>query len=270
MSAEDTIEQLMSKLGADIIVKLKPHLSLTSQELAAKRLAVCKQLLKTNAEVELPGWPMYKGVHQSAKVVVVWDRPVPWAAPHRRLLRNTLQAAGIHDDQVGHVWAWPFVQRDQPVESQVLSYLPITDNTIDAMNARYVLLVGALPTRLWRKEPKLNLLLGHSGVWKGRWIVYPTLNPYSIMRDPALTGEWRMQLFDLIDMINNGEEFRLNTRCITKDCTEGVFMYDPDGIGWCKRHHQAGMRKRDNKVHDQAKKVNKLQVPQMFPDDPTT
>jgi len=261
---QDPLELLVDKLGADMQIKVRPLPTYSPTDLKRLRkvntLAHMK-LVHDGYEGAPPEWAKN---NLPSRVVVVWDRPTRWGAPHRAFLRRLLLGAGLYDDYVTHLWAWPYDQRDQPLESQVLSNRQLIMDTLEAANGRYVLLLGGAVMRLWRRDLTIKQVAGSSGVWDNRWIVFPMVNPYQVMREPMLQGEWRMMMYEFIDLVLNNDDGRLMRQCVTPECSDGVFVYDPDGIGWCKRHSEGGMRKRGNSVSYQNKKLNKMQQEGMF------
>jgi hypothetical protein len=258
---ESPLEQLINKLGAEVVIKLRPHEPLSDKQRIIKRMRV--QDMCEEEGLVAPEWASRKGQDQPSALVVLWDKPVPFRAGHRKYLLRSILGAGVWEDQITHVWAYPFDQASPPLLSQLPKYRPHMIRCLEAADTRYVLSVGALPLSLWRGELKLGQLQGHSGVLDGRWVIYPIANPASVLREPMLQGQWRLDLYSFMDMVNNQEDFKLRSKCVTKDCDEGVTLYDKDGIGWCKRHLPKGVSKAENKQRRVTKQGNIQNQPQM-------
>lgn len=253
--SESPLELLIDRLGAEVAIKLLPYSHLSQKQMIVKRL----QIEETCEDQGLvpPEWAMTKGQHQMSELVVLWDKPVEFKAGHRKYLLRSILGTGTWEDQITHVWAFPHNQPQPPLTSQLPKYRDHVIRCIQAADTRYVLCVGALPMSLWRGDLKLTQVQGHSGVLDARWVIYPITNPASVLRDPMLQGSWRLDLYNFMDMVNGREDFRLMSKCVAKDCTDGVLMYDRDGIGWCKRHWKKGGTKAENKKSSTAKKANK-------------
>lgn len=252
---ESPIEQLFDKLGASYAVVLKPYEELSMKELIRKRAVVEDRIAQAGGVA--PEWAERNGHPQSSEMVCLWDKPVPYKAGHRKYLMRTILGSGTWEDQVTHVWAYPFALDSPPLRSQIVEYREMTLQALEAADTRYVLMVGSLPMLIWR-DVKLRQIQGHSGVLERKWIVGPIENPASVLRDPMLQGQWRLDLYSFMDMVRNREDFNLTTRCMERDCTEGVLMYDPDGLGWCKRHWKKGNRQQETKLAGLRKKSRKL------------
>lgn len=260
------LENLIDKLGAEVVIKLKPHEPLTDKQRAVKRSRIedeCDHMYENGMQAQEPEWAHRKGEDQPSALVVLWDKPVSQRAGHRKYLMRSILGAGVWEDQVTHVWAFPFDQPSPPLLSQLPKYRPHLIRCLEAADTRYVLCVGALPLSIWRGELKLNQLQGHSGVLDSKWVIFPIGNPASVLREPMLQGQWRLDLYGFMDMVNNQEDFKLRTKCVTKDCDDGVMLYDKDGVGWCKRHLPKGVSKAENKQRRVTKQANIQNQPQM-------
>lgn len=239
MSAAENIEQLMDKLGAEVAVSLKPH-----------RTLIYRELVRDQARVDMmyqadggftPEWA------QHPRVTCLWAVHTSWSAGHRAFMRRTLLGAGVHDDEVTHLWAWPFDQRDAPLESQLLAYRSVTMSALAAANNRYVIIVGANTLKLWRKELILKQVAGNVVVWESRYVAFPMMSPANVLRDPTLQGQWREQMYKFADVVTErGELEELGRHCVDLKCTDTVMMYDVDGVPWCKRHYQRGIKRRND------------------------
>lgn len=243
MSSE-RIVQLMDELGADIAIHLRQHPTFTALQLA--KLQISTEFLYESAHpnddesCQLPEWSP-----RPSRVTVLWDRHVRWAAPHRQFLRRCLLGAGIHDDEVAHIWCWPYDSAAPPTEQQVAAMRPLTLKAIEGCNSRHVMLIGTTSVKMWRRELKIGQVQGATGVWDNRWVVYPVTNPLSVMRDPMLQGEWREYVYRFAEMVNDGNDFdHLARKCVEPKCSETVMMYDVDGVPWCNKHYQTGIRRR--------------------------
>jgi len=256
------IERLFDRLGAEVVIKLRTYRPKPLKYLVKERVAVEDGYYDMGADACLPEWS-YRREHQASQLVVMWDRPVPYAAGHRKYMMRSILGAGVWEDQVTHLWAYPHDQDSPPLPSQLLEYRAMTFRALEAADTKYVLLVGSAAMSLWRQGLKMKDIQGHSGVMQGRWVVAPIANPVTVLREPMLQAEWRLALYGFMDLVANQEDFNLRAGCIESKCTEGAMMYDPDGIGWCKRHWKKGTLQRENAVSRTNKAVNKLQEPQL-------
>lgn len=211
-------------------------------------------------------WAIERSGHVPSQVCFVWDRPTPYAAGHRTLLRKLLQSAGIHPEETSHVWAYPHALTSPPLPTQVALYHDATLSAITASCTRYVVLLGNVPISLWRKELHLSQVVGKFAVWKRRWFVYPLANPIQALVDPTMMSEYRSSIYHLVQTIvaDDGME-NLAYMCVEKGCVEdatwpsGVYVYDTDGVPWCRAHFRDGLKGRENSSRAKVRAVNKSQ-----------
>ena len=243
------IDKLFDKLGAQLVVNLKAHHVHDTKHLIMKRAAVelmYEGLDRGDRSLQTPEWT--KGVDgrdKPAKVAVVWDRHTPWSAGHRQFLRRAFLGAGVHEDETSHLWAWPYGSQFPALDTQLAMMRATLIAALDAANARYVLTLGAQVLNLWRKELILKQVEGRFAVWNGQWIIYPMKNPIAVLREPMLQGEWREMIYRFGNAVYDGVELDdMPTNCTEAKCIGGVYMYDPDGVGWCKEHAPKAMKRR--------------------------
>lgn len=258
------IEQLFDKLGAEVAINLKRYQPMPLNKMKAARVMVENELLDMGVgERYLPDWARSHGVDQRSTLVCVWDKPVPFKAGHRKWMMRCIQATGVWEDQVTHVWAVPEDLESVPLPSQFLKYREVVLRAIEAADSRYVLLIGAGPLGLWRPDLKLKEVVGSSGVMENRWVAWAMVNPITVLREPMLQGQWRQDIYTFMDMIRENEEFNLMTKCVHKGCANGVLMYDKDGIGYCSGHWRKDTAKWDraaSKMKTKSRKLNEDQL----------
>ena len=125
------IELLIDKMGAEIAVHLDDYRTQDHHALKSSRVRVELGYIEAEdergeGETVLPDWPIYKGEHKPAAVAVLWDRPTIRHERHRAFLRRVLETAGVHDDEVGHVWAFPYVTEGAPLPADIAAYRALT------------------------------------------------------------------------------------------------------------------------------------------------
>jgi hypothetical protein len=132
------IEQLFDTLGAEVAIRLRPYEPMPLNKLRIKRIRVEQELMDMGVgERYLPEWARYHGQDQRSSMVCVWDKPVPYKAGHRRWLMRSILGAGLHEDQVSHVWAVPEDLDSAPLPSQFLRYREVALRAIEAADSRY-------------------------------------------------------------------------------------------------------------------------------------
>ncbi len=237
MTSSENIEMLMDKLGADVAISLRPPVILTFREMLRDQARV--DMMYQADRAFTPEWATHP------RLTCLWDRYTPWSAGHRQFLRRCLLGAGVHDNEVTHLWAWPFDQREPPLDSQLWEYRSMTMRALAAANNRYVMIIGGNTIKLWRKELKITQVAGKVAVWDSRYLVFPITSPAMVLRDPTLQGTWREQVYTFADMVMNREELDgLGMQCVENKCNDAVLMYDVDGVPWCKRHYKRGIERR--------------------------
>lgn len=188
----------------------------------------------------------YEFTDQPADVCVVWDRPVQRIARHRIALRSWMSAAGIYDDRVAHVYAYPVSVQEPPTVDQVERFRSTTMRAVEVVGANYVLLVGGISAGLWRRELKLRQMEGKLGIWEDKYLVWCVQNPIQCIADPHLIGPIRSEVVRFCQAVREGWGLgELETACTEDGCSDTVWMWDRDGLPWCRRHQDEAMKARD-------------------------
>lgn len=254
------LELLFDKLGAEVAITLKPYYPVTHTALVRRRVQVEGEYMDMGvSESLLPEWAKIGKKDQRSIITIVWDKPVPYKAGHRKWLMRSILGAGLYEDQVTHMWAVPEALDSPPLASHFLKYREVTIRALEAADTRYVMLVGTGPLSIWRPDLKLKEVQGHSGVMEKRWVVWPMPNPVTVLREPMLQGAWRQDLYKFLDMVRENETFHLMTKCVMTSCTNGVLMYDKDGIGHCREHWRKRVKKwerAESKMKTKSRRMN--------------
>jgi hypothetical protein len=233
------VEKLVTEMGAQVQVNLRPLPAFTSAEL---------ERAKANALVNGAGGVEYDYPQGTATLAVVWDRPVPYGDRARVLLRQVLAFWGVDDASVAHCWAVPVAKGNQaPSLEQVREWRQATVQAIKASGARYLLLVGKVATSIWRERVDFSWVINHLYVMDSQWLVWPIYSPSAVMVDPTLNHEWRISIQEFCEhMQMNAGLDALADRCSKKGCRNDFFIYDADGAGWCTEHAEEGLKDRKN------------------------
>lgn len=208
-------------------------------------------------------FPTYAHRPTVARLAILWDRPTPQAASHRAFLRRSLAGLGLDASQVANIWAYPFALPSPPLENQVLQYLPATLEALHASGAHYVMLLGSTCMKLWRRELLLSQVSGKIAVMRNTWFVYPAPNPIVAVMDGSLMFNYREHIRTIVDIVQSDTGLdELGLQCVEKDClSDGaidsrVFVYDPDGVPWCKTHWRKGFKRRIDHQHKMTQHTN--------------
>lgn len=263
MKPSAAIEALVDEMGAEMQVRLRPHPLYTSADLRRiQRRAVVEADSKlTSGEVGKFDTYEFSVIDTfAAKVVIIWDTPKRFGDRGRIVLRQLLTGAGVDETEVAHVWAYPVRSTTAPTTESVERFRTATLAAIDGSGARYVLWVGGSASGLWRRELKVEQLRGKLGVVEGKWFGYVINSPYAVFLNPQLNQQWREDVIRFSDYVAADDGLaNLSDGCTEGKCTNGVWLYDPDGMGWCKEHADAGIKARSNARVYRRKRVNKQQ-----------
>lgn len=190
------------------------------------------------------------------RVTVLWDRPSLRSSRHRVALRSWMGQVGIDPSEVAHVWAFPLASTIPPLEAQVDHYRASTMKVVETVGAPYLLLVGDIVKQMWRRDLKLRQVQGTLAVWGG-WYVWPIQNPIQCIADPHLIGPIRETVVGFCEAVREGRGLmELNSWCVEEGCTAKVWVYDPEGVPWCKAHAKNGLTKRENVMKNRVKRGN--------------
>lgn len=271
MDESSALDQFVHEMGADLSVYIADHTPIAHLPLA-RILATARAFqVEERKDIVAPEWAQDRTGHIPSLVCMVWDRPTLKVAGHRTMLSRLLQGAGIHPEQTTHVWAYPYALSSPPLAPQIAAYYDATLSAIIASSARYVVLLGNVPISLWRPELRLQQVAGKCYVWDNRRFVYPLMNPIQVLVDRTLQSEYRTSIYHLSQTVHAdcGME-ELGTICVYPGCREdgtwssGVYVYDPDGVPWCRLHYMEGYNKGMKRKKRQIKRVNEVRMDGMF------
>lgn len=189
---------------------------------------------------------------------VLWDRKYRPNDRARSILRQTMSLAGIPDSTVRHLAAYPLPLQVSPLRNQIEEWRSNTLERLVELGVKYVLLVGKPVGELWRPELKLEQVEGKWGVMEGQWCVQVIKNPIAAVIDPTLQSAWRQDVMGFCEGVTRDYGIsELGDVCTDAKCLAGVWVYDPDGLGWCRVHGDEGMKKRENARKLRRRKMNK-------------
>lgn len=266
------IADFMDAFNADLVLSL-PELPPpgTPRDWAKLRLDVAKIASRHDELDSLTPYVAEEGVQ--SLITVLWDRPSPPHAQWRVALRSWMARAGVSNVQVAHVWCYPCASTSPPLQAQVDRYYATTLRAVELTGAQYVLLCGGTSCAMWRSELKVKQVLGSRvgwGVWEGNGgrFVWGSLSPVQCLADPELTGIVRGGIVEMCTQtLENGggrsgrEEVMgrmVGARCTEDECEERGWTMDRDGLGWCRRHADEGVKKRDAAMAARRKRLGKL------------
>ena len=261
----EALAAFVDQLGATLSVMINRSTSYSStRRFVAQAMANDVGVQDSAGRMIVPyEFPTYQGKPTVASLCIVWDRPTSPTSGHRVFLRRALAGLGMDPSQVANVWAYPFALTSPPLENQCLTYLEATHEAIRASGAHYVVLLGTTAIHLWRRELQLNQVIGKIGVWKGTWFVYPMPNPIVPISDQLLMPQYREYVRTIVDIVQSDTGMdELAHQCVEKDCQKDdaidsrVFVYDPDGLPWCKTHWRKGFKRRLDHLRKFTTKLN--------------
>lgn len=113
---------------------------------------------------------------------------------------------------------------------------------LEAIDAPFVLLAGAVAVHQWRQDLTVTETRGQVYVWMRRWAVMPITHPASLLRNPSTVRreEMKADLAQFNELVRYGDGidplWRLGDMCIK--CGGYVTHYDEEGVPWCETHHK--------------------------------
>jgi hypothetical protein len=122
----------------------------------------------------------------------------------------------------------------------IAAYLPWFMKGLEATGCRYTLLLGSRSVWAWRPDIKPVKANGNLYVWRDVWKVYPMPHPGYLTQREA--PEWDQLLHRLGKFVREDQSilWQLESHCMT--CGNPLYMYDPDGVPWCRDHIQEGLK----------------------------
>ncbi len=259
-SIEQVIDQVGDVLHANLAISMSPPPRVGHPVMRGKlKVAVARQAAK---EARVDSVVPYEYPESATpRVCVLWDRPVAKSARHRVALRSWMLRAGVEPGEVGHIWAYPLVSNVPPLPAQIAEYRDLTLRALELCGCEYVMLVGGMSVGMWRGDVQMQQVTGKWGVWNCGdvgFMVWPTLNPVQAVADPGMIGEIRDCVVRMCVAVNEHAELDevLGEGCRSKGCKNSSWVFDGEGLGWCKLHCDDALKKRSGFVMKVARDGN--------------
>lgn len=266
------IARLIDTFGATVLINMPEHEPLPlhvrahSRYNAATLIERCT-LCPLHATCRQPVAPQWPGdaLTARAQALIVVEAPTedddkrgqPLSGRVGKIIRNALVTAGMEPDDQAYTYAVSCQPHDEGIwrAPSVYEQHQCHDNllrTVNASDAQYVLLFGAVATRAWREDVRLTDVAGQLFIWQNRF-VYPMFSVQAVLRQTFNANTWREQLgrFAQIVVEDQGTA-ALSKRCA--ECYDTVHAYDADGIPWCREHFAEHVGKREAQETRQGKR----------------
>lgn len=246
-SLNSQLAKVVNTFGADIIMRLADPEPTTWKQ----QMMVNASLMNDYDNATLYDFaPVVPG-----KVTVLWMEAQPHPTKDARgVLRRALLGARLGPELVSHVWALPEGRIGPDLPLRIARYLPWTMDALKAAGNRHVLLVGRAAW-LWRADLKPADCVGKWYVWKGKYMVMCVGDPMH-GHDKQDVDRWHRHMAAFTAGVNEyvGLEAVQARSCHACTAgTAGVYVYDPDGVPYCRDHAKQGMLDYET----EAKKWNK-------------
>lgn len=166
----------------------------------------------------------------------------PFIGPAGQLLRRLLADAGIDPEALAWLNTVSCFPNRTPTAAEVESCTPNRLAQLEVLSPRHVLVAGGVALSTLRPDLKISqahgrLMAGHPGNW---W-AYPVHHPSAALRNPATVDVLAADLGRWARIIEADSPWeRVVLSCVA--CGRLVDRFDPDGLGWCERHHARGIR----------------------------
>jgi hypothetical protein len=232
VTTDELIRRLHTQLGAEVAISVRPVPPVTTRQ---------QRQVNSSLVTNFPDAETYTLV-PDAKVTVIW--PTPPDDKHLAFVRRRLvSACGIWDHQTNHVYLVPEPLAKAPTPEQVARYMPWTMKALDATGCRFVILLGSRAVWVWRPDLKPVNVNGKMHVWRERFYVLPLPLPLSSNKQES--SDWDTWLAKFGRVIKEGEDranllWQLGSHCMK--CGGPLYMYDKDGVPWCRDHAEAGLK----------------------------
>lgn len=266
------VANLVRTFGADVLLNMEEMPRYKTAERARRRKQVTEVVnscalcpLGSGCEQHVPAeWPGQRYSLPSA-FAVIGEAPGPdedrrgrpFIGRAGQLLRSAISTAGFHPDDVTYINAVSCFPHEterglkgqerkvirQPSEDEMLRCYRNYREQLDAADCRYVVLLGSVALKLWRKDLRVTQMQGKMGVMHGRWYVWTMLHPAAVLRGVIGQSDWQRQMSEFVEVVREGRGSEmLGTECLMKgECGEGRWMWDMDGLPWCEGHWQQGI-----------------------------
>ena len=181
-------------------------------------------------------------------VVDAWDRGLLVTDYDMVVLHDPLPAKGIRmltlQLQKLDIWQEDYLRMDSgAAASDTIELTRAREGVIEALGlsgAKWVLLVGAGVTSMWRTDINIKMARNRMHAWKDRWNVWCMESPAAVARaernGTPFTGEWREGLLQFTELVRERAMAAdvLKGRCIR--CGNDAVAYDFDGVAACAKH----------------------------------
>lgn len=259
--------RLVDTFGADVAVSIRERPELTAGDRLRARLAAedrttgctaCELHEANGGQSSVPLVPFWSPAKlgRAGRVAVLVDAPT-FEEHHAgelgrgalyRAVRQEFRDNGIARERVTYltcVACTPLaygprrgLSRVPPERKHVDVCTANVLASLDAADVNYVLLLGGHATRAWRADLRLADVTGQWFVWGRRWLVWPTEHPSVVLKSGTRERtQWREQVAAFCRGVNDGVGLEsLGTGCVTSQCAETWYVWDDDGVPWCKTH----------------------------------
>lgn len=227
MNEGQAIAKLVAEFGAEVGVRIHGAMKTDIDVMEQRRV---------NMAVRKAGGEWLDFARNFCKVAVIWPTP----ADHGRSpVARALISAGIWGNNVAH---FPMVMDDQPVTVETMAYWrPYLQRAITAAGTKYLITIGPRTLWFWRPDLALRDVEGKAFIHRSRHVILPMADPVNL--DKYEVAEWRTKFANMCKVIRDNQDIdALDTQCVKRGCSAGVYYYDPDGVAWCKEHVMEGAK----------------------------
>lgn len=156
---------------------------------------------------------------------------VPFVGPAGKLLRSMLPNYGEDYTWLNVVSCRPPENRT-PKQTEIAACRQNFTQQLDAVQARYLLLLGGTAFQVFRPDLKITLHRGYVFTPGGKYIAMATVHPSAVLRDKSHRQLFRMDIAKFVDLVENG--YKIELHCVL--CGHNATEWDVDGIGYCWDH----------------------------------
>jgi hypothetical protein len=169
---------------------------------------------------------------------LVWPS-VPDQTDMGIMRRRLIAGCGIWGQQVNHLWLVPESRTTAVTPEDIALYMPWFMKAMEVTGCQYMVLLGSRSVWAWRPDLKPLLVNGHLYAWRDTWLVYPLPHPGFITKREM--PDWDMLVARLGNMVREDNfSHYLGAGCMK--CQSGVYMYDRDGVPYCRTHIEDGFK----------------------------
>lgn len=161
------------------------------------------------------------------------EKGAPFVGPAGKLLRSMLPGYGEEFTWLNVVSCRPPENRT-PTKTEIASCRQNFVQQLEAVQARYLLLLGGTALQAFRPELKITLHRGYVFTPGGKYIAMAAYHPAAVLRDKGMRALFRQDIGKFIDLIRDG--YKMEMRCIL--CGHNATEWDVDGVGYCWDHYR--------------------------------